>query len=107
MCVFWGVKDFQHGVPCDCSVTDTDTEQYSTDSRSAFSVCGHAPARILGPARTRLQRLDLIIQLSSNSLNFVFHSSASMPARSEEALDQERPYVQKGLYGPDGTGHRC
>ena len=26
-----------------------------------------------------------------------------MPARPEEALDQERPNVQKGLYGPDGN----
>ena len=57
----------------------------------------------LGLPVSRLQRLDSIIQLSSNSFNFVFHSSASMPARPEEALDQERPYVQKGLYGPDGN----
>ena len=26
-----------------------------------------------------------------------------MPARPEEAVDQERPYVQKGLLGPDGN----
>ena len=26
-----------------------------------------------------------------------------MPARPEEALDQERPYVQKGVFGPDGN----
>ena len=26
-----------------------------------------------------------------------------MLARPEEALDQERPYVQKGVYGPDGN----
>ena len=26
-----------------------------------------------------------------------------MPARPEEALDQARPYEQKGLYGPYGN----
>ena len=26
-----------------------------------------------------------------------------MPASPEEALDQEHPYVQKGMYGPDGN----
>ena len=55
-----------------------------------------------GP-QSRSQRLDLIIQLSSNSFKFLFHSSASMPARPEEALDQARPYEQKGLLGPDGN----
>ena len=54
MCVFLGVKEFLHGVPCDCSVTDTDIQQYSTYSSGAFSVGGHAPARILGQARIKI-----------------------------------------------------
>ena len=29
--------------------------------------------------------------------------SASMPESPEQARDQARPYVQKGLYGPDGN----
>ena len=57
----------------------------------------------LGLPVSRLQRLDLIIQLSSNSFNFVFHSSASMPARPEEARAQERPFEQNGLYGANGN----
>ena len=50
---FWGDEDFLHGVPCDCSVTDTSIQQYRTDSSGAFSVGGHAHAHILGPARSQ------------------------------------------------------
>ena len=49
----FGVKEVLHSVPCDCSVTDTDIQQYSTDS-GAFSVGGHAHAHILGPARIKI-----------------------------------------------------
>ena len=37
----------------DCSVTDTDMQQYSTNSSGAFSVGGHAHAHILGQARSQ------------------------------------------------------
>ena len=62
----------------------------------------HRPVS-LGLPESRLHQFDLIIQLSSNWFNFVFHSSAAMPASPVEALDQARPYVQKGLLGPDGN----
>ena len=43
-----------HAGPCaSSSVTDTDVQQYSTDSSGAFSVGGHAHAHILGPARSQ------------------------------------------------------
>ena len=37
----------------DCSVTDTDMQQYSTNSSGAFSSGGHAHAHILGQARSQ------------------------------------------------------
>ena len=45
--------------PCaSSSVTDTDVQQYSTDSSGAFSVGGHAHAHILGPARKEIATLE-------------------------------------------------
>ena len=43
---------------------------------------------------------SIVIQLV---LILCFTQSASMPESPEQARDQARPYVQKGLYGPDGN----
>ena len=61
---------------------------------------GHALARILGPAQVKIAAIG---NLCFNLFNLRCHSSAAMPASPDEALDQARPYVQKGLYGPDGN----
>ena len=85
-------------------MTDTDIQQYSTNSREVFSVGGHALARIFGPARVKIAAIgfnnSIVIQLV---LILCFTQSASMPESPEQARDQARPYVQKGLYGPDGN----
>ena len=48
-------------------MTDTDIQQYNTDSRGAFSVGGHAPAGILGQARKEIATLERrVIKISFN-----------------------------------------
>ena len=91
---FWGVEDFLHGVPRDChrNANNTVPIQEALFSRRPCT----CPYHWAGP-QSRSQRLDLIIQLSSNSFNLV------MPARPEEARAQDRPYEQKGLLGLDGN----
>ena len=46
MCVFFGVKDFNTVYLVTAAYLTQTFQQYSADSRGAFSVGGHAPARI-------------------------------------------------------------
>ena len=96
MCVFWGVEDFLHGVPRDCHRHANNTVPIQVALFQSEAM--HMPIS-LGQPVSRLQRLDLIIQFHPIVLILCF---THLPASPEEALDQELPYVQKELLGPDG-----
>jgi hypothetical protein len=93
-----------HDLPCDCLVTDKDIPTILYLFRGVFSVCCHAQANILGPAAFKIAAIGFN---NSSCVSLVLrlhcHSSASMPARPDEAAAQEPVYEHKELYGPDGN----
>ena len=76
------------------------TIQYRFIFSRLSCTCPHPWA---GP-HSRLQRLDLIIQVVLHLvLILLCHSSASLPARPVHEVEQEPVRDQKGLFGPDGN----